>query len=177
MRTLSYHAVVLGLLLLLLSGCGFKLRGQAQLPPEMATTYLKTNRPAGSSPSELALTLERVLKANGVTVTTDPAAATATLEILQEGVSRRTIAAGTTISTGQTTAQIREFTLKYDVNYRVTLANGKVLIPQATASVSRDMVYNEARVLGKEAGEEILLRDMASDLARSIIRRLQAATP
>jgi LPS-assembly lipoprotein len=167
------NAAVLGVLLVLLGGCGFKLRGQAQLPPELAVTYLKAYRPPGAQPGDLPAALERSLVANGVKVTAEPQSATATLEILQEAVRSRALAAGSRESTAK--GEIREYALQFDVTYQVTLADGKKLIPPQTLSASRNMLYDESKVLGRAAGEEILIRDMVNDIARSIILRLQAA--
>jgi outer membrane lipopolysaccharide assembly protein LptE/RlpB len=111
---------------------------------------------------------------NGVKVTADPKEATATLEILKETVRRRTLAAGSSVTES---ANLREYTFSYQVDYRVTLADGKKLIPQETLSTSRNLFTDESKVLGKTAGEEILIKDMVSDVAHSIILRLQAANP
>jgi outer membrane lipopolysaccharide assembly protein LptE/RlpB len=110
---------------------------------------------------------------NGVKVTADPKEATATLEILKETIRRRTLAAGSRSVTES--ANLREYTFSYEVDYQVTLADGKKLIPQETLSTSRNLFADESKVLGKTAGEEILIKDMVSDVARSIILRLQAA--
>lgn len=159
----------------MLANCGFHLRGQARLPPELAVTYIKAQRAPGSPSGNLAGSLERTLQANGVEVTTDQKAATATLEILQEGLRSRALAAGTQ-ATSTTQGQIREYTLTYSVNYQVTRADGSKLISPETLSASRNLLYDETKVLGRAAGEEILVREMVSDLARSILLRLQAVS-
>jgi outer membrane lipopolysaccharide assembly protein LptE/RlpB len=108
---------------------------------------------------------------NGIQVTADPKEATATLQILRETIRRRTLAASSHVTES---ASLREYTFSYDVDYQVTLTDGKKLIPQETLSTSRNLFTDESKVLGKTAGEEILIKDMVSDVARSIILRLQA---
>ena len=164
---LFYHLTFLSILGLLLTACGFQLRGQAQLPPAMAVTYIASNTPSSAPPSELERTLRLVLETNGVTVTDDSQAATATIAILGESESRRTLATGPN-------GEVREYTLNYIVDYAVRLADGAELIPKDTLRVSRDVLYDEAQVLGRAAGETITMRDMIYDVAYSIIRRLQA---
>jgi len=163
----AYRLVMLGLALIMPTACGFKLRGQAQLPPELARTYIHDNRTAGALPSDLALSLKRALEVNGVVLVTEPEPTAATLAILRAENRRRTIAAG---SAGQS----REYELRFIVEYEVTLPDKSVLIPRETMAVSRDALYDEARVLGRAAGEELLIKDMVNDVTYSIIRRLQA---
>lgn len=169
MRILK-SGILLAALALLVTGCGFKLRGQAKLPPELASVYINTNRPPAAPPTELARTLRQVLEANRVQVTTDPKAATATVSILSEDIRRRMIA---TNATGQTT----EYTLTYFMDYTVTRPDGSALIPRNQLSLSRNLLYPEVQVLGLEEGDEIVLNSMRTDLSWAIVRRLEALAP
>ena len=154
-------------LLALVSGCGFRLRGQVELPPAMRVTYIKVNRPADTPPGTLERTLESFLKANGVTVTTDPKQATATLEIVNQERGDRTVGA-----TREGTSRLS--TLTYTVDYRVVLPDGKTLLPQTRASVSRDILYPEGAVLSKNQGEQVAYRQMEYEVVRAIFYRLEA---
>jgi len=162
--------IVLAALALLLTGCGFKLRGQATLPPELASVYINTNRPPEAPPTELARTLRQVLEANRVKVTTDPQTATATVAILGEDIRRRTIAT-------DATGQAREYTLTYFMDYTVTRPDGSALIPRDRLSISRNLLYPEVQVLGLEEGDELVLDSIRSDLSWAIVRRLEALAP
>lgn len=162
--------ILLAALALLLAGCGFKLRGQATLPPELASVYINTNRPPEAPPTELARTLRQVLEANRVKVTTDPKAATATVAILSEDIRRRTIAT-------DATGQAREYVLTYFMAYTVTRPDGSALISRSQLSLSRNLLYPEVQVLGLEEGDEIVLNSMRNDLSWAIVRRLEALAP
>ncbi len=155
------------LLVLLLAGCGFQLRGQAQLPPELAVIYVQSQQAIGMPPGILSRKLPLLLASNGVTVTRDPAQATATITILREGSGRRAVAADRFDIK-------RVYWLVYSVAYQVTLANGKTLIAEEGLSANRALLFDENRVLGFEAAQESLVDSMADDLAWQIIRRLQA---
>jgi len=157
----------MGLLAVLLTGCGFQLRGQAQLPPELRVTYVQSQQGVGMPPGVLSRRLQSLLARNGVTVTRDPAQATATITILNEGSGRRTVAADRFDIK-------RAYFLVYYAAYRVTLANGKTLITDEGLSANRSLLFDENRVLGFEAAQESLVDSMADDLAWQIIRRLQA---
>ena len=45
----------------------------------------------------------------------------------------------------------------------------------AEITVVRDITFNDADVLAKEAEEALIYRDMQQDLVQQILRRLQAA--
>ncbi|MCB1823882.1 MAG: hypothetical protein KDJ54_04575 [Candidatus Competibacteraceae bacterium] len=163
--------IVLGGLLsgwvLLLAGCGFQLRGQAQLPPELSVVYVQSQTTIGTPPGALSRKLRRLLADNGVTVTRDPAQAKAVIAILREGSGRRVVAV-------DRLNVKRQYFLAYDAAYQVTLANGKTLIPLEGLSANRTLLFDENAVLGFEAAQEILVDNMAEDLAWRIVRRLQA---
>jgi LPS-assembly lipoprotein len=156
-----------GLIALFLTGCGFQLRGQAQLPPELAVIYVQSQQAIGMPPGIVSRRLPLLLASSGVTVTRDPAQATATITILSEGSGRRAVAADRFDIK-------REYFLAYDVSYQVTLANGKTLVAAEGLSANRSLLFDENRVLGFEAAQEYLADSMADDLAWQIIRRLQA---
>lgn len=156
-----------GLATLLLAGCGFQLRGQAQLPPELSVTYVQSQQAIGTPPGVLSRKLRMLLASNGVTVARDPAQATAIITILREGSGRRTV-------TADRFDVKREYFLVYDALYEVRLANGKMLIPAEGVNANRAVLFDENRVLGFEAAQESLVDSMAEDLAWQILRRLQA---
>ncbi len=62
MRRISFPAI---LLTLLLTGCGFQLRGQASLPPEMRVTYVQTPSSL-TPPGSVSRQLPQALARNGV---------------------------------------------------------------------------------------------------------------
>lgn len=157
----------LGLVMLFLAGCGFQLRGQAQLPPELRVTYVRSQRPVGVPPGVLNRKLQSLLASNGVTITRDPSQATAIITILNEASGRRTMAA-------DRLDVKREYFLVYSATYEVKLANGKVLVSPEGVSANRALLFDENRVLGFESAQDSMVDSMADDLAWQIVRRLQA---
>ncbi len=156
-----------GLVLCCLAACGFQLRGQAQLPPELRITYIQTQQGIGLPPGVLSRKLQTVLVSNGVTITRDPSQATAIITILNEGSGRRTVAADRFDIK-------RTYFLAYDAIYEVKLANGRTLVAAEGISANRALLFDENRVLGFENAQEALINTMADDLAWQIVRRLQA---
>jgi len=149
---------------LLLAGCGFKLREA----PDFAFDSIVIG--AGSS-SPLGNELRRSFAANGkVDVVVDPAkmlAAHVVLEVLQE--QREKVVVGLNAS-----GQVREFQLRTRVKFKLRTPKGKELIPETEILQQRDISFNEAAVLAKEAEEGLLYRDMQSDIVQQLMRRLAA---
>jgi LPS-assembly lipoprotein len=147
---------------LLLSGCGFQLRGTADLPFE--TLYL----PPTSSPG-IALDLKRNVQSGTRTaVVDDPKKADAVLEFSQEMRDRLILSLSST-------GRVREYQLRYRVAFRVHDGKGGDFVPSSAVVLTRDITYADSDVLSKEAEEQLLYRDMQSDMVQQIMRRLAAA--
>jgi LPS-assembly lipoprotein len=145
----------------LLAGCGFKLRGTADVPFE--TLYIP-----GSS-GGIALDLKRNIQAGtDARVVDDPKQADAILEFSEEAREKDILSL-----TG--TGRVREFQLRYRVGWRVHDGRGGIYVPQSTIQLTRDVTFNDAEVLAKEAEEQLLFRDMQTDMVQQIMRRLAAA--
>lgn len=149
---------------LMLSACGFQLRGsngQASLP--FKTIYIGT---AETSP--LGIELRRYIRASGdTTVVTDQKQAQATIEVLNETREKATL-------TLNTQGRVREYSLYYRVKFRVKDSKEKELLAPTELVLKRDISFNESQVIAKEKEEEMLYRDMQSDVVQQILRRLTA---
>ncbi|HYC42872.1 MAG TPA: LPS assembly lipoprotein LptE [Noviherbaspirillum sp.] len=149
---------------LMLSACGFQLRGsngQATLP--FQTIYIGT---AETSP--LGIELRRYIRASGDTaVVTDQKQAQATIEVLNEAREKATL-------TLNTQGRVREYSLYYRVKFRVMGNKGNELLAPTELVLKRDISFNESQVIAKEKEEELLYRDMQSDVVQQILRRLTA---
>ena len=153
--------LLLTLLALSLSACGFQLRGTAALPFE--TLYIP-NTSGG-----VALDLKRNIQSGTRTrVIDDPKSAQALLELSGEGRGRNILSLSGA-------GRVRELQLVYRVNLRVHDGKGGEFIPATTLVATRDMTYNDTDILAKEAEETALNREMQSDLVQQILRRLSAA--
>ncbi len=150
-----------------LSACGFQLRGsngQANLP--FATLHL-----AFPDSSALGHELKRNVRAgSGTQLVGDSKAAQATVELLSETREKVT-------SSLNTQGRIREYSLLYKVRIRVTDSQQKELLPPTEMVLKRDVSFNEDQVMAKEKEEELLYRDMQTDLVQQILRRLAALKP
>ncbi|RZI41422.1 hypothetical protein EGT07_17700 [Herbaspirillum sp. HC18] len=147
-----------------LSACGFQLRGAngtAGLP--FKTVYIGVGET-----SPLGIELRRYIRASGsTTVVTDPKAAEAIIEVLNEARERSTL-------TLNTQGRIREYSLYYRLRFRVKDNQGKELLAPTEIVLKRDLSFNESQAIAKEKEEEMLYRDMQSDLVQQILRRMAA---
>ncbi|MFK7956076.1 MAG: LPS assembly lipoprotein LptE [Lysobacterales bacterium] len=150
---------VLGLILGLLSGCGFALRGSAELAPEMSAVNL--NIPVRHP---LARELSTLLRAGGREVVS---ASDATAQIVFE----RNDLARDVQSVGAT-ARVREFALRYDVAFRVQARDGRELVPLTELEINRDYTFDQGQVLGAASEEEFLREEMTREMAARIMRAL-----
>jgi len=82
---------------------------------------------------------------------------------------------GKSILSFDTTGQVREFQLRYRLSFRVRDAHGRDYLPQSEIRATRDVSYSSTQVLAKESEEQLLFRDMQSDMVQQILRRLAAA--
>jgi len=165
------------LLLFLLLGCGFHLRGssrapQGVLPPQMASTFIDA-----LPGSLIADGLRQQLSDSGVLLVEELELASAVLSVSGEQFSRRVLSI-------DDNGKVGEYELRYQATFKVnqpqlveTLAEPKqhFSIAAQTLSVERVYQYDVAGVLGKSQEEILLREDMQQDLVRLIFYRLQAA--
>jgi LPS-assembly lipoprotein len=141
----------------LLGGCGFQLRGQAQLP--FAAAYV--DAPAGSALGEglrqsLSNQKKLAAKSEGAPVRIKLSPETRDKNILS-------------LSGG---GKVREYRLEYRVELSAFDAAGAELLAPAQIQLTREFSYNDDQVLGKESEEAILNQSMEQDALRQVLRRL-----
>jgi LPS-assembly lipoprotein len=148
---------------LLLAGCGFRLRGTANVPFE-------TIHVPGAT-TGIALDLKRYIEAGTrARVVDDPKAAQALLQVTEEARSREILSL-------TSAGRVREFQLRYRVGFRVHDGKGGEFVPASVIQLTRDMTYSDAEILAKEQEEQLLFRDMRTDMVQQILRRLASAKP
>jgi len=148
-------------LLLLLAACAFQLRGTASLPFE--TIYVP------NATSGIALDLKRNIRSGtGTRVVDDAKTAQAQLQFSEEARHKEILSLNSA-------GRVREFRLIYRVGFRVSDGKGGDFLGPNTVTLTRDMTYDDAEVLAKEAEEQLLFRDMQSDMVQQIMRRIAAA--
>lgn len=149
---------------LLLTGCGFQLRGSTNLPFKSIHLGLPESSPLGNE-------LKRYIRASGETdVVSDRKAAEAVFDVLAEARDKQVLSLNSQ-------GRVREYALIYRLSYRVLNNQQKELQPPTEIVIKRDISFNESAALSKESEEGLLYRDMQSDMVQQILRRLAAIQP
>jgi len=154
-----------GVLILLLSGCGFQMRGQANLPPgleKMTISGLDTY-------DQLVIVLSRYLRANGVQVISDNDPEAAELRLSGFKLDKEILVVGTD-------GRVREYRLFTRVMMSVQDKEKGLDLPAEQITVKRDLLWNPDDVLGKTEEERVLREEMVRDLAQKIVERLGSLT-
>lgn len=162
-----FTSIVILMTAVILSACGFHLRGsgaQATLP--FKTIYLGV-----PDASPLVSELQRYIVGGGGTkIAADAKSAEATLEIISETKEK-------VILSLNSQGRVREYTLNYRVVFRLKNNQNVELLPPTDITIRRSISFNESQVLAKESEETNLYRDMQSDLVQQLLRRIAAVKP
>lgn len=149
------------LLLLALGACGFQLRGEHRLAPELARINV-------AAPIEIERQLRRDLAAMGVEV------------------SPRNQSSPEAFSLRVSTLESNSRTASFDANVDSTeievlqkmhvqlVAPGGATVMGQTISAERTYVHDRERLLGDEGERDVLRGEMEVEIAQRIIRQLRA---
>jgi LPS-assembly lipoprotein len=158
------RAIIALVFALLLAGCGFQLRGTADLP--FKTIYI----PPANQPG-VALDLRRNIQVGTrTTVVDDPKMAEAVIEFTEE--SRNKVILSLTAG-----GKVSEFELQYRVSFRVRDQKGGEFVPSTSLFLKRSVTFSDSDILAKETEDRLIYRSMESDMVQQILRRLEAAQP
>mgnify|MGYP001765000353 CR=1 FL=1 len=148
----------------LATGCGFQLRRHDGLP--FASLYI--DAPAGSP---VAQRLRGMLASDANTRLTETAGeAEAVLRITGETRNRSIL----TLTGG---GRVSEYLLSLKVSYVVNAQDGRVLVAPEHFELNRSMTFDDSLLLAKGAEEQLIFRDMDSNAALRIVRRMQTPQP
>lgn len=152
----------LGLVLLtsmMLSACGFQLRGVADL--SFKNLYIQGNK------LSISRELNQSFKTNGIHIVDSAESAELLLDMLSEANEKRILS----LSGG---GLVREYELNYRVSFRTREPASPTWSAVQTVQSRRDFSYNDNALLGKLDEEAKLNSDMHSDAVREVMRRLTA---
>ena len=141
----------------LLSACGFQLRGQQDYA-------FKRLAIVGGTPEMLGR-LQRVVEGGSDTVV---------VKASEKPDAILSLAGGTGMKTLSLNAQgvVQEYELDYNLGYSMVGADGTVLIPPSTIALNRALTYSDQYTLAKGTEAQTLFRDMQFDAVDQLTRRL-----
>jgi LPS-assembly lipoprotein len=144
------------------AGCGFHLQGSGTLPPALAKAYVRSPSPH----SDFLASLTEALRLRGSDVVTAREQAEAVVDVTVDQTGQRVLS-----------VTARNIPREYEVYYAVTfslLVGQEKLIDSESLVVTRSYTYDETQVLAKASEEQILREALADDLARRVVRRIEA---
>ncbi|ATZ72358.1 hypothetical protein CWC33_00975 [Idiomarina sp. X4] len=142
-------------LIAILSGCGFQLRGDYQLPESLESIRLQSN-----VSKELASQMEQRLVHSGINVSKN---SSYQLALLSDKLERRTLSL---FESGQ----VAEYELLYQVSYQL-LKDNQVIV-ERTAEVARDYQDDPNFALAKTREREMLVNEMRAEASRIILQQI-----
>jgi len=149
-------------LALLCTGCGFQLRNNVELPPQMAKTQMVVD----DEYSSLARRVRVMLEQSGVQFVNGNEAS-AILEIPVNNVVTDVLTIGDN-------ARVREYRISHTVRFRLLDAQGQVLLGWQNMRQAREVSFDEQRILAGSREQEYLEKELAETLSRLLIARLES---
>lgn len=165
------HAAVVPLYLvpcilyLILSGCGFHLRGTSSvaLPPELST--LRVTMGGAGYPPLLVEVRNALLALGSVRLTDDVSASVPVLQLNSESSTSQVLAI-------DSSGRISAYLLNFRVDYSLIGADKKPLLQNQSVKLQREYGFDRLNVLASEKQNEFLQSEMRRDVAQQILRRL-----
>lgn len=151
---------------LLLSACGFHLRGALTLPDDIGPIRVVARDKYSPLAESLAQALNR---AGGQATAEGPVDGKATLTIRIERW-------GNTPISVDAQGRSQEYTLRYATVFEMRRADGAVVVPSQSIELARDYISVPTQSEGTEGEREILAREMQREMVASILRRIDAVS-
>lgn len=157
-----FARLALAALIMLLTACGWQLRGAGlSLPDSVRNVYVEGN-------TAIAGALRQSLSDSGTEVASSAASAELILQIVADRFDQRT-------ATISASARISERRLTHEVEYIILDSNGEAIFPPGRLDIERVYEYNEDNVLATDDEVVMLRREMQQDLVRQLQMRLAQA--
>lgn len=150
-------------LLLLLSGCGFHLRGDMPLASPLHSLHIQAINPYGT----LVRNLEQSLKMSGAHLTDNATDAQTILIISHDSTFQELLSVGAT-------QQTRQYKLTAVVTFEVADKQGRNIVPPQTLADSRVITVQSNQILGSSNEANLYFQQMQRGLATSIMYRLSS---
>ncbi|MCF6353861.1 MAG: LPS assembly lipoprotein LptE [Candidatus Polarisedimenticolaceae bacterium] len=157
-----FIAVLVVSLLTLLQGCGFQLRGAAELPPSISPLYLQ----GMGEHDPLRRDLRQVFEGANIQLTSDQSKASSTLHITKQEQDRRVLSV-------DSRGKVVEYEIHQALEFELLDADGVSLMERQSVGSQRAYENPETGILGKDQEEKLLRRDLRLDLVRRIAYRIQ----
>lgn len=159
-----FSVLILIILLMGMSACGFQLRGTNLQALQNAAIYIQS-----SGADILAAEVRRQLLDADVKRVSSAADADYIVTLSNESFQSKVL------SVSPTTGKVEEYEVTYNAMLNIAKKNETTTTDAEPITAARDYTFDKGAVLGKIEEESVLKRDIAKQAAESVLRRLRAA--
>lgn len=156
------YRVLLLIVALMISGCGWQLRDSQIVASSIGTVYLSSN----NINTVLTKELKRALTTYGVPSGVTKAESNYIVVIVDFRENSR-------IASINSSGRVAEYQLNEDVDFYITDAEDNQILSLSTASVERVYEFREKDILASSNEEQRIRAEMRSELVRQILNRLR----
>jgi len=153
--------ISLAIILCIITGCGFRLRGAADIPKWLNHVAVISQ----NGNFELVAVLKSRLDSYGIEVTDDPIRANFLLIIESSDYQTKIISVGASTNP-------RQYQMILTTAYQLQDRKGKIIKTPGIAVVTRQLTMNNDRILGSTDEETTLLREMRQDTVTQIFNKI-----
>lgn len=148
---------------ILLSGCGFHLRGNKPITPALHNLFIDSAEPY----SGLTKQLELSLRSLQIQIAKEPTEAPVTLKLSPQ------LFKSTTLSRGASST-FKEYTLSLTTTYQLQDKDGNLLYGPKVLKASRSLLIVENQVLSASNEQAVLKQDMQRDIMYQLLNQLSS---
>ncbi len=146
------------LMSLLLSACGYHLRGAVNLPQELKAVYLQ-----GESP-ELHDQFSKSMESSSGKLLSSQDKAGIVIRFFDEKMNRRVLSLSAR-------GRANDFELDYRVEYEFATAGNAILMPRQAIEVKREYFNDQQDIIAKDNEEAVIRNEIYQQAVRAIINR------
>lgn len=157
------YALFLILLVSIISGCGFHLRGNVNLGDSFKQMYVASDNPYGV----ITLQLKQILGHSGVDLEDNPGPQIITLSLKNERYR-------TTTFSQSASAKTTQYTLILDLDYTLTNNKGDILYGPKTISTQANYTVNQDAVLTTSTQEDITRTSLQRQAVYLLLQQLNS---
>jgi LPS-assembly lipoprotein len=146
-----------------LTDCGFHLRGDEMIPPQMRVLYLASPNPY----DPFIVQLRNSMKSKKIVITDTPQQALLTLQILNVAFNQR-------LTSMSANTQVRTYVLSYDVSFQLINAHGQVIYGPIIVESSMSYNTSDTQLLGDTQQLNMKKKQMLQDIVVKIFDRINS---
>ena len=152
---------VIVLIALLLSACGYHLRGAFELPTGLKNIFLD----GGSAP--LQVQFKKAMDLSSIPIAGSAETAGIVIRIFDENSQRRVLSLAST-------GVANDFELAYRMEYEIVDAKDNVLMARQPLEIKREYYNDQLAIIAKESEEIIIKNEMYQQAVRTIVNRAKS---